>query len=139
VACQAKLAQAATWCRDSLDYQHNKGGQGALIYSVGLGKLVIDNPKGGGIPYPLAQNNEARIPPSDYTAGTNLSAGYDAGDYLLRYVANVGLDGNPDPSFGPDPCTKVNPPQLIASDVPIGDGSNDVDSQDPPSLPPGNL
>jgi hypothetical protein len=132
VACAAKEAQAALWCKDSLNYPDGKGGQGALIYSIGLGTLVIDNPKGGGVSYPGALNNEARISP------TLPQAGYDAGDYLLRYIANVGQDGNPDPSFGPDPCQGVPPPTLIEQPVPTGDPLN-VDPQAAPLLPPGNL
>jgi hypothetical protein len=53
-----------------------------------------------------AHHGEARMDPADPRSG------YDAGDALLRYIANVGADGNPDPSAGPDPCQSVTPPPL---------------------------
>lgn len=81
-ACAPKIADAAEWCKDSLDYTSDEGGQGAIIYAIGLGQLVINN----------------------------LYGDPNAGDDLLRYVANVGLDGDPDPSVGPDPCSLVAEP-----------------------------
>ena len=120
VACSAKLATAAEWCKDSLNYTTGEGGQGALIYSIGLGNLVIANSQGGGVS--CGAGCEARINPSVPTSG------YDAGDYLLRYVANVGYDGNPDPSNGPDPCqgvpgvalTNYNPATKPSTWIPAG-------------------
>jgi Flp pilus assembly protein TadG len=123
VSCAPKLAQAAKWCRDSLNYEANQGGQGALLFGIGLGGLVIDNAQGGGVS--CGVNCETRIAPSDPTAG------YNAGDALLRYIANVGLDGNPDPSVGPDACQGVSPPALIPD--PIDPAHN------APTLPAGNL
>jgi hypothetical protein len=85
VACAPTYGEAAIWCRDSLNYIDDKGGQGAVIYAIGLGNLVINNPSGD----------------------------RDAGDALLKYVANVGLDGNPDPNppGGPvDPCYGITAP-----------------------------
>lgn len=65
-ACAPKVAEASDWCKYSLDYAGGKGGQGALIYSIGLGKAVVSFR--GGDP--------------------------DAGDRLLRYAAAVGDDGD---------------------------------------------
>ena len=131
VACPAKLAQAAKYCRDSLDYSSNKGGQGALIYSIGLGQLVVNNSSGGGVctdgtnvPCNQSTNPEIRVNPTDTRAG------YDAGDYLLRYISNVGADGNPDPTAGPDGCQGVAPPKLIF------DAANPANA---PTLTAGNL
>jgi hypothetical protein len=70
VGCAPEVVDAAPWCRDSLNYAAvpPEGGQGAVIYSIGLGRLVADNGIGGP---------------------------RDAGDALLRYIAAVGDDGNP--------------------------------------------
>jgi hypothetical protein len=80
VACAPKIADAAEWCKDSLNYTADEGGQGALIYAIGLGQLVIQNSVGDP----------------------------NAGDDLLRYIANVGIDGDPNPNPPPpgvtDPC-----------------------------------
>jgi hypothetical protein len=84
VACAPKIADAAEWCKDSLDYTNDEGGQGAIVYSIGLGQIVINNAQGP----------------------------RDAGDDLLRYIANVGLDGDPDPSNGPDPCSLLPIPPV---------------------------
>lgn len=68
-ACAAKKSEASEWCKYSLRYDdpYNEGGQGALIYSIGLGKAVVAF-RSGGAP--------------------------DAGDRLLRYAAAVGDDGD---------------------------------------------
>jgi hypothetical protein len=87
VACAPTYGEAAQWCKDSLNYIDDEGGQGAVIYSIGLGGLVLDNDYGDP----------------------------DAGDALLRYIANVGLDGDPNPhppSGAPDPCYTVPVPVL---------------------------
>jgi hypothetical protein len=40
----------------------------------------------------------------------------DAGDHLLRYISNVGIDGDPNPDPPPpgvrDPCLDVDTPEL---------------------------
>lgn len=54
-------------------------GQGALIFTIGLGNTVLDS--------------------------TNEAHGRPYGASLLRYIANVGYDGDPDPSK--DPCKNV--------------------------------
>lgn len=59
------------WCRDSIDYGGGQGGQNALIFTIGLGDLVINTSYGDP----------------------------DAGEQLLRYAANVGADGFPNPNF----------------------------------------
>ncbi len=92
VSCAARIEDAAEWCRDSLNYNEGLGGQGALLYSIGLGQQVI-----------------VRFDPDteEYV--------YSGGDALLRYIANVGIDGdpNPEPSGQPeDPCQDVPPPDL---------------------------
>lgn len=82
VGCAADAADAAPWCHDSLSYGTNQGGQGALIFTIGLGEdNMLQNPYGDP----------------------------QAGEKLMRYAANVGYDGdpNPDPNPGsvpPDPC-----------------------------------
>src|SRR5579859_2624205 len=113
VACASKYSQAAKLCRNSLDYTTNHGGQGALIYAIGLGQLVIDNSQGGGVSDGNAYNGEARIDPSDSHAG------YAAGDTLLRYVAHVGSGGDPDQNSAtsPDPCLNTPPPALVAQPI----------------------
>ena len=40
VSCAAKQAVAAQWCQDSLNYTIGQGGQGALMFSIGLGSLL---------------------------------------------------------------------------------------------------
>ena len=55
------------------------GGQGAVIFTIGLGSNVISNPDDPGEPR--------------------------AGEFLLRYAAAVGDDGDPDTDF----CTLPNP------------------------------
>ena len=76
VACPTKYDPADpefdNWCRDSLNYGAGEGGQNALIFTIGLGPLVIN---------------------------TNLGDP-DAGEQLLRYAAGVGADGKPNPLFG---------------------------------------
>jgi hypothetical protein len=85
VACAPKLADADGYCSDSLNYGAGEGGQGALIYAIGLGRLVV-----------------------------NFSFGpADAGDSTLRYIAAVGDDGDAttDPCLGvsvPSPLTAGN-------------------------------
>ncbi len=74
------------------------GGQGAVIYTIGLGPLVIDNQVGGGDP--------------------------DAGEQTIRYAAAVGDDGDPmtDPCYDPnnnhDPVTGVDP-DGTGDDIPV--------------------
>jgi hypothetical protein len=119
VSCPAKIALAPLWCRDALDYTIGQGGQGALMFSIGLGGLVIDNSQGGGVADASAKNGEARISPSDPHAG------YAAGDALLRYAARVGLSGDPN---GPDACAGVPTPALVVQPDPKA-----------PTLSPGNL
>jgi hypothetical protein len=66
VACAGKIGEAQGYCTDSLNYGANEGGQGAIIYAIGLGRLVV-----------------------------NFSYGLpDSGDRTLRYIAAVGDDGN---------------------------------------------
>jgi hypothetical protein len=76
VACPSRYDPLDTnfdpWCLDSLDYPSGDGGQDALIFTVGLGDLVINTAYGDP----------------------------DAGEQLLRYVAGVGFDGHPNPNFG---------------------------------------
>jgi hypothetical protein len=64
VACPP--AGADGWCGDSLNYAIDEGGQGALIYAVGLGRLVL------------------QIDSGDPAAG----------DKTLRYISAVGDDGD---------------------------------------------
>jgi hypothetical protein len=93
VACAAEDEDAAEWCNDSLDYSSGEGGQGALIYSIGLGQQVIQ-----------------RSDLSDADGDGELYE-YSGGDALLRYIANVGIDGDPDPNGTvEDPCETVDPP-----------------------------
>lgn len=76
VACASQESDAAPWCGDSLDYDNDQGGQGALIYSIGLGRLVVN-----------------------FTACDGSYGGTcdrDSGDALLRYVSAVGDDGDPE-------------------------------------------
>lgn len=87
VGCAPKIGDAAQWCKDSLNYTTGQGGQGALIFAIGLGEQVVYNSN----------------PNVDDKA---------AGDSLLRYIANVGIDGNPNPAFGPDLCQSVAVPTL---------------------------
>ncbi len=98
VACAPTYGDAAQWCKDSLNYIEDEGGQGAIIYAIGLGKLVIFNDPDPGNP-------------TDPT---------DPGDALLKYIANVGLDGDPDPNPAAgniDPCFGVPaPPITIGND-----------------------
>jgi Flp pilus assembly protein TadG len=70
-ACPAKKGDAAEWCTQSLDYDAipAQGGQGALIYAIGLGQQVVAGSDGGDV---------------------------DAGDRLLRYIAAAGDDGDPE-------------------------------------------
>ena len=59
------------------------GGQGAVIFAIGLGKYVWDNPDDPTNPR--------------------------AGEWMLRYAAAVGDDGDPDTDFcDPDPGTKID-------------------------------
>jgi hypothetical protein len=58
-----------------------------VIFTIGLGTAVTDYVKGG---QP------------------------DAGEQLLRYIANVGNDGNPDPAPSSDPCAGP-PPYAIGT------------------------
>jgi hypothetical protein len=88
VACAPTYGDAAQWCRDSLNYIEDEGGQGAVIFAIGLGRSVVENPS---------------------------SVPEDAGDSLLKYVANVGLDGDPDPTppgGTTDPCFGIPAPSL---------------------------
>ncbi len=79
VGCPSKDPGATSWCHDSLTYGTDQGGQDALIFTIGLGlDNMIHNPYGDP----------------------------DAGEQLLRYAANVGDDGNPDP--GTDMCKNVS-------------------------------
>ncbi len=95
VACAPTYGEAAQWCKDSLNYIEDEGGQGAIIYAIGLGKLVIFNDPDPG-------------DPTDPT---------DPGDALLKYIANVGLDGDPDPNppaGNIDPCYGVPAPPITS-------------------------
>ena len=60
------------------------GGVGSVIFTIGLGKNVTDNPED--------------------------TSNKDAGEKLLRYIAQVGIDGQPatDPFCSPDPGTEVS-------------------------------
>jgi hypothetical protein len=60
-------------------------GQAAVIFTIGLGDLVVDNPGCDNPPY---------------TSGCEV----DQGEKLLRYVAGVGDDGDPDTPPAFDPC-----------------------------------
>ena len=89
--CPADNPWDKSWCYDSLSYTPNQGGQGALIFTIGLGEdNMLHNPYGDP----------------------------QAGEKLLRYIANVGDDGepNPDPS-DPKPKTIFQDPCLNA---PVG-------------------
>lgn len=68
VACAPRVSEAARFCTDSLNYGASppEGGQGALIYAIGLGRLVVNFAYGAP----------------------------DAGDRTLRYIAAVGDDGD---------------------------------------------
>jgi hypothetical protein len=109
VACAPTENDAAEWCKDSLDYSIGQGGQGATIYAIGLGPLVtcIGSISGGEC---------IERDPSAWTQGRP-----DAGDRLLRYVANVGIDGDPNPNPGPtgvgitDPCLGVPVPYPLTA------------------------
>lgn len=77
VGCPGDDPAAGSWCWDTLDYPNDKGGQNALIFTIGLGDQVINTAYGDP----------------------------DAGERLLRYAANVGYDGEPNPNTTePDPC-----------------------------------
>jgi hypothetical protein len=79
VACPGSNPPANSWCTDSLNYAADDGGQNALIFSIGLGDAVTNNAFGDA----------------------------NAGEVMLRYAANVGTDGEPDPNhpnFPTDPC-----------------------------------
>lgn len=65
------------------------GGNGVVIFTVGLGDLVTNNPKCDTGEYSAAQCDDAE----------------ELGEELLRYVANAGDDGIPDPAE--DPCNGV--------------------------------
>jgi hypothetical protein len=70
------------WCYDSINYGGGDGGQNALIFTIGLGDLVLNTSYGDP----------------------------DAGEQLLRYVAGVGADGFPNPNYptaGEDDCLGV--------------------------------
>jgi hypothetical protein len=127
VACAAKINAAAQWCKDSLNYLHTPdayGGQGALIYAIGLGRLVVHSAQGGHINNgdPGCTDPDPADPNPYYCAipSTDPTSSYDAGDYLLRYIANVGADGDPDPNADPskhklaDPCLNIPSPVLTA-------------------------
>ena len=100
VGCAAKVTTAADWCKDSIDYGAGQGGQGAVMFSIGLGRLVIDD-------------QVAPLPPPDGPGGPPFP---NAGDTFLRYVSRVGIAGNPDPNanqaplYSPDPCNSVAVP-----------------------------
>jgi hypothetical protein len=86
VACPTKYDPSDTafdhWCLDGLNYAVGEGGQNALIFTIGLGDLVVD---------------------------TNLGDP-DAGEQLLRYAAGVGADSSPNPNWptlGTDDCIGV--------------------------------
>jgi hypothetical protein len=98
VGCSAQVATATDYCKDTIDYNNPaaspRGGQGAVMFSIGLGKLVIADPWPGGPP--------------------------NAGDTMLRYISNVGIDGDPNPNppgLAADPCVGVAvPPVAWATD-----------------------
>jgi hypothetical protein len=100
VSCAAEDDDAADYCKDSLNYNEGEGGQGALMYSIGLGQGVI-------------QRLDSSI---DEDTGELVDKYvYSGGDELLRYIANVGIDGDPDPhpvGQPEDPCEEVDPPTI---------------------------
>ena len=63
-------------------------GQGAVIFTIGLGDLVVDNPG---------------CNPTAYPGGCEV----DQGEKLLRHVAGVGDDGDPDTPPAFEPCFGV--------------------------------
>jgi hypothetical protein len=79
-------------CRISLDYDSGDGGQGAVIFAIGLGAEAIDNP-------PCDSGAEC-LP--------------NAGERLMRYIAAVGDDHDP----MTDPCLDPLPP--LIGPMPIG-------------------
>jgi hypothetical protein len=66
-------------------------GQGAVIFTIGLGDLVVDNEQCD-VPVWGGMEPGGQCEP-------------DTGEQLLRYVANVGDDGDPRPSS--DPCASA--------------------------------
>ena len=64
-------------------------GQGAVIFSIGLGDLVVDN---------------RNCDPAAYPPGYPTGCAPEAGEDLLRYIAGVGDDGDPATPSAIDPC-----------------------------------
>jgi hypothetical protein len=64
------------------------GGQGAVIFTIGLGDLVVDSHACDPVAYPPG-----------YPTGCEV----DVGEELLRYIAGAGDDGDP----GTDPCSAI--------------------------------
>ncbi len=92
VACAPDLAQAASWCIDSINYPIGEGGQAADIFAVGLESLVVNFTA-----CDLDHNGSQDPGPTGCDP--------DAGDVLLRYSAAVGDDGDPTT----DPCAGYYP------------------------------
>jgi hypothetical protein len=102
VACAQNESNAAPWCTDSLNYDIGEGGQGAVIYAIGLGSLVV-------------QFNACDLDLDGYNDPPPYGCDTDSGDALLRYIAAVGDDGNPET----DPCSGV-----ALSDPPLTSGND---------------
>jgi len=72
-----------------------RAGLGGVIFTIGLGYGVVNDPDG---PYGYLSG----LPNPPYQSG-----GY-VGEQLLRYIANVGYEGNPSMSSSSDPCYDFN-------------------------------
>lgn len=68
------------------------GGQGAVIFTIGLGDLVVDSHS---------------CDPVVYAPGYPTGCQPDAGERLLRYIAGAGDDGDPQTPIAQDPCNGV--------------------------------
>lgn len=65
------------------------GGQGAVIFTIGLGELMTDSKV---------------CDPTAYPPGYPTGCEPDQGEKLMRYIAGVGDDGDPDTPSAVDPC-----------------------------------
>jgi hypothetical protein len=97
VACADSDTNSAAWCTDSLNYEIGEGGQGAIIYAIGLGTLVVNFTA-------CDTNHDGQADEADCNR--------DSGDDLLRYIAAVGDDGD----AVTNPCSGVATPTLTGGD-----------------------
>lgn len=68
------------------------GGNGVVIFTIGLGKAVTNNSQ--------CDIQKPGPPASGYYTAAQCDTAKDAGEQLLRYIASVGDDGDP----GTNPC-----------------------------------